>query len=208
VNSTGTSFSPRGRRAARAGSITTGTLRPRNRLVPQAHHRHRRLGRTFRRRQRLLERHAPVPGPRCRDHGQYPEQVRLRTPLRATGRCVMVLIVIAVVALHRRIRARIQQHAASQDQQGLAEHARSDGWPSRRRPHRRTPCPSLWCCRESAPCPDRPTNESIATPDSSRPANWSQPRGSSDGALYSRVLRVAPDNAKSAGAANDIHHHR
>jgi len=35
VNSTGTSFSPRGRRAACAGSTTTGTLRPWNRLVPQ-----------------------------------------------------------------------------------------------------------------------------------------------------------------------------
>ena len=34
----------------------------------------------------------------------------------------MVLIVIAVIALHRRIRARIQQHAARQHQQGLAEH--------------------------------------------------------------------------------------
>ena len=34
----------------------------------------------------------------------------------------MVLIVIAVIALHRRIRALIQQQAASRHQQGLAEH--------------------------------------------------------------------------------------
>jgi len=34
----------------------------------------------------------------------------------------MVLIAIAVIALHRRIRALIQQQAASRHQQGLAEH--------------------------------------------------------------------------------------
>ena len=36
----------------------------------------------------------------------------------------MVLIVIAVIALHRRIRALIQQRAASRHRQGLAEHPR------------------------------------------------------------------------------------
>ena len=36
----------------------------------------------------------------------------------------MVLIVIAVIALHRRIRALIQQRAARGHQQGLAEHPR------------------------------------------------------------------------------------
>jgi hypothetical protein len=36
----------------------------------------------------------------------------------------MVLIVIAVIALHRRIRALIQQRAARGQQQGLVEHPR------------------------------------------------------------------------------------
>jgi len=36
----------------------------------------------------------------------------------------MVLIAIAVIALHRRIRALIQQRAASRHRQGLAEHPR------------------------------------------------------------------------------------
>jgi CubicO group peptidase (beta-lactamase class C family) len=95
------------------------TLRSRDRLVPPAHQGPRPVGGTSRHRSRLLERHAPLPGPRtrCRGHEQQHGRVRLRAALRAPGRCVMV--VIAVIAVARGVRALMHRRAAAAARAGL-----------------------------------------------------------------------------------------
>ena len=56
----------------------------------------------------------PDAGPRHRRHEQQHHRVRLRAPLRAAGRCVMV--VIAIIAMIRGIQAILRNRAAQKAQ--------------------------------------------------------------------------------------------
>jgi hypothetical protein len=120
----------------------------------------------------------------------------------------MVLIVIAVIALHRRIRTLIQHHAASQHQQGLVEHALIPRLAEPTPPTSPDTMPKPLVLQGISTLPGQSDERTDRHARLISPANWSQARSSSDRTLYSRVLRVEPINAKSAGAANDIHQHR